>query len=179
MPQALVLTAIVIGFAMTALFLVVLLASRGLTGTDHVDGERTERDDDARSTGCSISMPHLIVAPILLPLLTAALMLLLGERRRALQGRRSAWRRGLVGLAASRWRCCAGSTRDTGGGPARSASTCRATGAAPFGIVLVADRLSALMLVLTGVVGAARRCCSRWRAGTAPACTSIRCSSSS
>jgi multicomponent K+:H+ antiporter subunit C len=38
LPQALVLTAIVIGFAMTALFLVVLLASRGLTGTDHVDG---------------------------------------------------------------------------------------------------------------------------------------------
>jgi len=37
-PQALVLTAIVIGFATTALFLVVLLASRGLTGTDHVDG---------------------------------------------------------------------------------------------------------------------------------------------
>lgn len=29
MPQALVLTAIVIGFAMTALFLVVMLASRG------------------------------------------------------------------------------------------------------------------------------------------------------
>ncbi len=39
-PQALVLTAIVIGFAMTALFLVVLLASRGLTGTDHVDGTK-------------------------------------------------------------------------------------------------------------------------------------------
>ncbi len=38
MPQALVLTAIVIGFATTALFLVVLLASRGLSGTDHVDG---------------------------------------------------------------------------------------------------------------------------------------------
>lgn len=37
-PQALVLTAIVIGFATTALFLVVLLASRGLTGSDHVDG---------------------------------------------------------------------------------------------------------------------------------------------
>jgi multicomponent K+:H+ antiporter subunit C len=33
-----VLTAIVIGFATTALFLVVLLASRGLTGNDHVDG---------------------------------------------------------------------------------------------------------------------------------------------
>ena len=38
LPQALVLTAIVIGFATTALFLVVLLASRGLTGSDHVDG---------------------------------------------------------------------------------------------------------------------------------------------
>lgn len=37
-PQALVLTAIVIGFATTALFLVVLLAARGLTGNDHVDG---------------------------------------------------------------------------------------------------------------------------------------------
>jgi len=37
-PQALVLTAIVIGFAMTALFLVVMLAARGFTGTDHVDG---------------------------------------------------------------------------------------------------------------------------------------------
>ncbi|MCG3190571.1 MAG: Na(+)/H(+) antiporter subunit C1 [Burkholderiaceae bacterium] len=37
-PQALVLTAIVIGFATTALFLVVLLALRGLSGGDHVDG---------------------------------------------------------------------------------------------------------------------------------------------
>lgn len=42
LPQALVLTAIVIGFATTALFLVVLLASRGLTGTDHVDGREHE-----------------------------------------------------------------------------------------------------------------------------------------
>lgn len=41
-PQALVLTAIVIGFATTALFLVVLLALRGLTGTDHVDGKEPE-----------------------------------------------------------------------------------------------------------------------------------------
>ena len=42
LPQALVLTAIVIGFAMTALFLVVMLAQRGFSGNDHVDG----RDDD-------------------------------------------------------------------------------------------------------------------------------------
>ena len=39
LPQALVLTAIVIGFATTALFLVVLLALRGLSGGDHVDGQ--------------------------------------------------------------------------------------------------------------------------------------------
>jgi len=38
LPQALVLTAIVISFATTALLLVVLLAARGLSGTDHVDG---------------------------------------------------------------------------------------------------------------------------------------------
>lgn len=38
LPQALVLTAIVIGFATTALFLVILLVLRGLTGSDHVDG---------------------------------------------------------------------------------------------------------------------------------------------
>ncbi|MDR2127758.1 MAG: Na+/H+ antiporter subunit C [Burkholderiaceae bacterium] len=43
LPQALVLTAIVIGFATAALFLVVLLASRGLSDTDHVDGQ--ERGD--------------------------------------------------------------------------------------------------------------------------------------
>lgn len=41
-PQALVLTAIVISFATTALFLVVLLAARGLTGTDHVDGRESD-----------------------------------------------------------------------------------------------------------------------------------------
>lgn len=42
-PQALVLTAIVIGFATTALFLVVLLVARGLSGTDHVDGREPDR----------------------------------------------------------------------------------------------------------------------------------------
>jgi multicomponent K+:H+ antiporter subunit C len=43
LPQALVLTAIVIAFATTALLLVVLLAARGLTGTDHVDGREPEQ----------------------------------------------------------------------------------------------------------------------------------------
>ena len=53
-PQALVLTAIVIGFATTALFLVVLLASRGLTGTDHVDG--------TGAGAVSAALDHLLVA---------------------------------------------------------------------------------------------------------------------
>lgn len=39
LPQSLVLTAIVIGFATTALFLVLLLALRGVSGGDHVDGK--------------------------------------------------------------------------------------------------------------------------------------------
>jgi multicomponent K+:H+ antiporter subunit C len=43
LPQALVLTAIVIGFATTALLLVVVLAARGFTGGDHVDGGSADR----------------------------------------------------------------------------------------------------------------------------------------
>ncbi len=43
LPQALVLTAIVISFATTALFLVLLIAARGLTGTDHVDGRERRK----------------------------------------------------------------------------------------------------------------------------------------
>ena len=39
LPQALVLTAIVISFATTALFLVMMIGARGLSGSDHVDGE--------------------------------------------------------------------------------------------------------------------------------------------
>ncbi|NVH71557.1 Na+/H+ antiporter subunit C [Paraburkholderia sp. JPY432] len=40
-PQALVLTAIVIGFAMTAFTVVLALRSFASTGNDHVDGEET------------------------------------------------------------------------------------------------------------------------------------------
>ena len=38
LPQALVLTAIVISFAMTALMLAIALRAHGRTGSDHVDG---------------------------------------------------------------------------------------------------------------------------------------------
>ena len=43
--QALVLTALVISFALTALFLVVLLAARGVTGSDHVDGREPHQGE--------------------------------------------------------------------------------------------------------------------------------------
>lgn len=42
LPQALVLTAIVIGFGMTALLLVIAIKSRADSGTDHADGEEGE-----------------------------------------------------------------------------------------------------------------------------------------
>jgi multicomponent K+:H+ antiporter subunit C len=42
LAQALVLTAIVIGFATTALYLVIMIGARGLTGTDHVDAEEEQ-----------------------------------------------------------------------------------------------------------------------------------------
>jgi len=42
LPQALVLTAIVIGFGMTAYLVILALRARGELGSDHVDGEREE-----------------------------------------------------------------------------------------------------------------------------------------
>lgn len=46
LPQALVLTAIVIGFAMTAFVLVLALRTRHVLGSDHVDGaEGTTKDE--------------------------------------------------------------------------------------------------------------------------------------
>ena len=58
LPQALVLTAIVIAFAMTAVTIVVAMRSRADNGSDHVDGDAGEqafrrdeqrRHDDARA----------------------------------------------------------------------------------------------------------------------------------
>ncbi|MCS6995393.1 MAG: Na+/H+ antiporter subunit C [Casimicrobiaceae bacterium] len=47
LPQALVLTAIVIGFAMTALIIVIAVAAFRKTHSDHVDGGGTPDDDQA------------------------------------------------------------------------------------------------------------------------------------
>lgn len=48
LPQALVLTAIVISFAMTALLLVIAIVARADTGSDHVDGTEGDRRGDDR-----------------------------------------------------------------------------------------------------------------------------------
>ena len=55
LPQALVLTAIVIAFGMTAFLIVLALKARGELGTDHVDGiditEQTSPSDEDRTGG--------------------------------------------------------------------------------------------------------------------------------
>ncbi|UBB24534.1 Na+/H+ antiporter subunit C [Pseudoxanthomonas japonensis] len=48
LPQALVLTAIVIAFAMTAVSIVLAIRSRADNGSDHVDGAAGERLHEAR-----------------------------------------------------------------------------------------------------------------------------------
>ncbi len=49
LPQALVLTAIVITFGMTALAVILMLRSFLETGSDQVDGDSTEEHEDERS----------------------------------------------------------------------------------------------------------------------------------
>jgi multicomponent K+:H+ antiporter subunit D len=96
-------------------------------------------------------MPQLIVAPILLPLLTAGFMLLFRDRHRPFKARVNLVST-LLGLAISiyllYW--------VQGPNPQGIGSIgvyLPGNWAAPFGIVLVVDRLAALMLVLTGIIG--------------------------
>ena len=95
------------------------------------------------------AMTHLIAAPILLPLLTAALMLMLGERHRPLKAKINLLS-SLLGLgiavALLHWT----HTTDV---PGSIGVYLPGNWQVPFGIVLVVDRLSALMLVLTGIIG--------------------------
>jgi multicomponent K+:H+ antiporter subunit D len=113
------------------------------------------------------TMPHLVAVPILVPMLTAALMLLLGEHRRRTKAALTVVS-GLIGLLAAlallRWVNAA----DTGTGPGSIGVYLAGNWRAPFGIVLVADRLSTLMVALTGVIAFAVSIysTSRWdRAG--------------
>ncbi|KXS39775.1 Na+/H+ antiporter subunit C [Modicisalibacter tunisiensis] len=49
LPQALVLTAIVIGFAMTAFSVILAMRARGDLGSDHVNGNRVDEPREERS----------------------------------------------------------------------------------------------------------------------------------
>ncbi|TWC13691.1 MULTISPECIES: monovalent cation/H+ antiporter subunit D [unclassified Pseudomonas] len=93
--------------------------------------------------------PHLIAAPILLPLLTAALMLMLGEKHRALKARINLFS-SLLGLGVAVLLLYGTQEQAL---PASIGVYLPGNWQAPFGIVLVVDRLSALMLVLTGIIG--------------------------
>lgn len=95
------------------------------------------------------AMAHLIAAPILLPLLTAAVMLLLGEKHRPLKARINLLS-SLVGLGISvtlLW------WTQSSGLPGSIGVYLPGNWQVPFGIVLVVDQLSAMMLVLTGIIG--------------------------
>lgn len=97
----------------------------------------------------SFSSSHLVVVPILLPMFTAALMLLMGEKRRS-------WKAALnvasclLGLAVAVMLLVWVDGRDTAGA---FGVYLPSNWPVPFGIVLVVDRLSALMLVLTAGIG--------------------------
>ncbi len=105
-----------------------------------------------------VMSPHLIVAPVLLPLLTAALMLAMGDQKRMTL----AWMNVgscLVGLGLAIVLCLSvhhGVAPASPGQPAASIGTLGiylpANWQVPFGIVLVLDRLSAVMLLLTSVM---------------------------
>ncbi len=92
---------------------------------------------------------HLIVAPIVLPFLTAAVLLLFDERKRKLKmAINSISTLGLIAIAITLAGMASEKAPDAlvyliGNWPA------------PFGIVLVLDRLAALMLVLTSLLGMA------------------------
>jgi multicomponent K+:H+ antiporter subunit D len=95
------------------------------------------------------AMTHLIAAPILLPLLTAAIMLMLGEKHRPLKAKINLFS-SLLGLGISvallQW-------TQSSGVPGSIGVYLPGNWQVPFGLVLVVDRLSALMLVLTGIIG--------------------------
>ena len=108
-----------------------------------------------------VMSPHLIIAPVLLPVLTAALMLALGEQRReTLAGLNVG--SCLVGLALSillAWSVHHGAAPASPGQTPGSIGTLGiylpANWPTPYGIVLVLDRLSSAMLLLTSVMATA------------------------
>ncbi|HEX8664286.1 MAG TPA: monovalent cation/H+ antiporter subunit D [Beijerinckiaceae bacterium] len=93
---------------------------------------------------------HLVIAPIVLPLVAGAVMLLFGERGRTAKAAINVGSTlGLVAIAVALLTSTAASSDG-------AAATYRlGDWPVPFAIVLVADRLSALMLLLTSLLAAA------------------------
>lgn len=105
---------------------------------------------------------HLVIAPVVLPLVAGALMLLLDERHRTMRAAINVVSTFALAAVAVVLLCRAEAV------PGPAAVYLLGGWPAPFGIVLVLDRLSALMLVLTGVLASAALVFSltRWhRAG--------------
>lgn len=97
-------------------------------------------------------LSHLVVVPIILPLFSAALLLLLGELR---LGDKRRPLRPVVNVASTLLGVLVALLlleRVAGGEQSQIAVYLAANWEVPFGIVLVADRLSALMLLLVGVL---------------------------
>lgn len=96
---------------------------------------------------------HLSVAPVLLPLAAAATLLLFDERRRVAKAVIALGTTAAL-LVISIVLLAFASGNDSAG-QVRTAVYLLADWPAPFGIVLVVDRLAAMMLVLTSVLGIA------------------------
>ncbi|MBL0919862.1 MAG: monovalent cation/H+ antiporter subunit D [Hydrogenophaga sp.] len=93
---------------------------------------------------------HLLVAPILLPMATAALMLMLGEGNRRIKSVINSAST-LLGLLIAVWLLLHVNAEGT----AAFGVYLPGNWPVPYGIVLVADRLAAFMAVLAGMVGLA------------------------
>jgi multicomponent K+:H+ antiporter subunit D len=91
-----------------------------------------------------VTWPHWIIVPIVLPLLTGALLILLERARPALVRSVSLFSLGFLLMV------CAGLAMHAASG--RIEAYLLSNWQAPFGIALALDRLSALMLLLTAIV---------------------------
>jgi multicomponent K+:H+ antiporter subunit D len=93
------------------------------------------------------ALEHLVVVPVVLPLAAGALMVTLGERRHRLKAS--------ISISAAVLLLVAAAALAAGADAPISHVTRLGNWTAPFGIVLVADRLSAVMVLLSAVLGLA------------------------
>jgi len=108
---------------------------------------------------------HLVIVPILLPLVTGAFLLLFDERRRTLKATVSM--AATLALAVIAFILLSLADMEDAAPGARASVYLLGNWPAPFGIVLVLDRLSALMLVMTSLLAVASLvfALARWHKG--------------